>query len=355
MSTAVVVKPVRLTVKHSKFIDFGFYILHKFNDANPSTPIDEKAFLDYLHIYDTPEPQIELVEGFFASAKEIKKQIAETKKEIQKANKKPRAAKKPVTAAVAEKQPKERKANAKAAVDKLVSNQPTPELEQETIDTEPEQPVDPAMPTPPTVPTADELVELVKPAAKPRAAKPKAAKKPAAAEAEPDSVAIATTAPIPAEEEEEPAEEIVAVEPKKTKAPAKEPKAKAPAKEPKAKAPAKEPKAKAPAKEPKAKAPAKEPKAKAPAKEPKAKAPAAKKPIEETEAEQENAEEKEMQELQDLLNEVDVDDDEEEEMVVCPFTHDGKEYLKNDDNEVFDAETHDLIGKYDGTKIVVFN
>ena len=86
--------PTTLPAKYGKFIQFGYYLLNKLNavedEEDSSVPmVDEKLFLEKLRIYDTLENQQALVQEFFDSSKSInqnlRKMMIQNKREIAKA------------------------------------------------------------------------------------------------------------------------------------------------------------------------------------------------------------------------------------------------------------------------------
>ena len=75
-----------LPAKYSKFILFGFYAFKQFNLANNNI-IDDKLFLDYLHIFDTVENQATFVQDFFNQEKSQKALLKTLLNDFNKANK----------------------------------------------------------------------------------------------------------------------------------------------------------------------------------------------------------------------------------------------------------------------------
>jgi cell wall-associated NlpC family hydrolase len=77
-STVAVEKKMRkpsLPAKFNKFIQFGYFFLQQYNAMDGVTPIDETAFLDKLHLFDTVDNQQNFVQKFFDQSKDINKSI----------------------------------------------------------------------------------------------------------------------------------------------------------------------------------------------------------------------------------------------------------------------------------------
>jgi len=90
-STVAVEKKMRkpsLPAKFNKFIQFGYFFLQQYNAMDGVTPIDETAFLDKLHLFDTVDNQQAFVQSFFDDAKNINKTIRKTIQAKIKADKK---------------------------------------------------------------------------------------------------------------------------------------------------------------------------------------------------------------------------------------------------------------------------
>ena len=90
--------PTTLPAKYGKFIQFGYYLMNKLNavesieDQEDAVPVvDEKVFLTKLGIFDSLDTQQALVQEFFDSSKainaEIRKMVHQHKRELAKADK----------------------------------------------------------------------------------------------------------------------------------------------------------------------------------------------------------------------------------------------------------------------------
>ena len=61
-----------LPAKYAKFIQFGYYLMKQMNVAAETAPtLDESAFLNHIHLFDSVDAQQSFVQQFFNESKNI--------------------------------------------------------------------------------------------------------------------------------------------------------------------------------------------------------------------------------------------------------------------------------------------
>jgi hypothetical protein len=302
-----------LPAKFGKFIQFGYYLLKTLNVEGQEPAVDEALFMETICVHASIDDQQTFVQGFFDEAKDINKTLRQLVLQKKRAQLKAEKA--------AAKEPKEKKPRAKKV---------KAEESETEGDAAPKEKKPRAKKATKAASAEDDLVnQLVAAAngAEPvvEQAEPKAEKKPRAApKAKAPKEEVKAEDQAQAEpkvkEAKAPKEEVKAEDQAQAQAEPKVKEAKA-AKEPKVKdaKPAKEPKVKA---QPKVKA---EPKVK-PAKEPKAKAVKDSKPTEQP------------------APPADTDPD---DLEVSVFEFQGKQFLIDANNTVYDLHSHDPVANFD--------
>jgi hypothetical protein len=153
-TTTTTTKKFSLPAKHSKFIQYGYFLINQLATANPS--IDTQSLLSHIHTFDEPIAQHAFVESFLSQSDDI----ATTLKNINKNN---RAALKLSTSKPKTSKPKTSKNKSAVVQDDLVAElvalAKSTNISDETITISPKTPTQPEpnpqpqpQPQPPTQP-----------------------------------------------------------------------------------------------------------------------------------------------------------------------------------------------------------
>ena len=176
-TTTTTTKKFSLPAKHSKFIQYGYFLINQLATANPS--IDTQSLLSHIHTFDEPIAQHAFVESFLSQSDDI----ATTLKNINKNN---RAALKLSTSKPKTSKPKTSKNKSAVVQDDLVAElvalAKSTNISDETITISPKTPTQPEpnpqpqpQPQPPTQPNPKPKETKPK-ETKPKETKPKETK-----------------------------------------------------------------------------------------------------------------------------------------------------------------------------------